>query len=281
MLGMPSIPPAVPRVELPPDLSAPKPTAPKRKPNAPQKGMFSRAKIAAKQRLQLSRELDSSVSDFRITAIAIGAWKWDLSAGDPTRIIPQSPHPMNSPLLLRSLALLLPLQLHAEPLAPQPVWSGTPPAETLEPKPGQDLRGTVKNGSRTDVFTPEFVAWPATKPGAPVVIVCPGGGYGGLAEEHEGVEVAKRLNALGSAAVVLKYRVPRRSQDTPWVVPVLDAREMLRIVRKRAAEWNADPAKVGILGFSAGGNLAARVAYSPGEPDAPRPDFAVLVYPAY
>ena len=188
---------------------------------------------------------------------------------------------MNSPLLLRSLALLLPLQLHAEPLAPQPVWSGTPPAETLEPKPGQDLRGTVKNGSRTDVFTPEFVAWPATKPGAPVVIVCPGGGYGGLAEEHEGVEVAKRLNALGSAAVVLKYRVPRRSQDTPWVVPVLDAREMLRIVRKRAAEWNADPAKVGILGFSAGGNLAARVAYSLGEPEAPRPDFAVLVYPAY
>ena len=188
---------------------------------------------------------------------------------------------MNSSLLLRSMALLLPMQLFAEPLAPQPVWNGAPPAETLQPKPGADPRGTVKDGRRTDVFTPEFVAWPAAKPGAPIVIVCPGGGYGILAEEHEGVEVAKRLNAFGSAAVVLKYRVPRRSQETPWVVPVLDAREMIKIVRKHATEWNADPAKVGILGFSAGGNLAARVAYSPAEPDAPRPDFAVMVYPAY
>jgi acetyl esterase/lipase len=188
---------------------------------------------------------------------------------------------MNYSLLLTSLALLIPVQLLADPMAPQPVWPGTPPAETLQPKPGQDLRGIVKNGSRTDVFTPEFVVWPAAKPGAPVVIVCPGGGYGGLAEEHEGAEVAKRLNAFGSAAVVLRYRVPRRSQETPWVVPVLDAREMLRIVRKHATEWNADPSKVWILGFSAGGNLAARVAYSPAEADAPRPDFAVMVYPAY
>jgi acetyl esterase/lipase len=188
---------------------------------------------------------------------------------------------MNHPLLLSSVALLLPFQLIADPLAPQLVWPATPPAETLLPKPGQDPRGIVKNGSRTDVFTPEFVAWPAAKPGAPIVIICPGGGYGGLAEEHEGAEVAKRLNALGSAAVVLRYRVPRRSQDTPWVVPVLDAREMLRIVRKHATDWNADPLKVGILGFSAGGNLAARVAYSPAEQDAPRPDFAVMVYPAY
>lgn len=183
--------------------------------------------------------------------------------------------------LLRTVALLLPVQIFAEPLPPVSVWSGAPPAETLQPKPDQDPRGVVKKGSRTDVFIPEFVAWPAEKPGAPIVIVCPGGGYNGLAEEHEGVEVAKRLNAFGSAAVVLKYRVPRRSQDTPWIVPVLDAREMLRIVRKRATEWNADPNKVGILGFSAGGNLAARVAYAPAEPDAPRPDFAVMVYPAY
>ena len=128
---------------------------------------------------------------------------------------------------------------------------------------------------------PEYVAYPAAKPGAPIVIVCPGGGYGILAEEHEGAEVARRLNALGSAAVVLRYRVPRRDNDKPWVVPVMDARRMLQLVREHAKEWNADPAKVGILGFSAGGNLAARVAYSPAEADAPRPDFAVMVYPAY
>jgi acetyl esterase/lipase len=170
----------------------------------------------------------------------------------------------------------------AAPLAPIAVWEGAPPAETLTLKPGQDPRGTInKQTHRGDVFIPEFVVYPAAKPGAPLVIVCPGGGYGILAETHEGSEVAKRLNAFGSAAVVLKYRVPRRDPNKPWIVPVLDARETLRIVRARAAEWNADPKKIGILGFSAGGNLAARVAYAPAAPDAPRPDFAVMVYPAY
>jgi acetyl esterase/lipase len=114
-----------------------------------------------------------------------------------------------------------------------------------------------------------------------LVIICPGGGYGILAEQHEGVTVAQRLNALGCAAVVLRYRVPRRDPQKPWVVPVMDARKTLEIVRARATEWNANPQKIGILGFSAGGNLAARVAYAPAEAGAARPDFAVMVYPAY
>jgi acetyl esterase/lipase len=172
--------------------------------------------------------------------------------------------------------------LAAAPLAPFAVWEGAPPAETLTLKPGQDPRGTLnKQTHRGDVFIPEFVVYPAAKPGAPIVIVCPGGGYGILAEEHEGAEVARRLNAFGSAAVVLRYRVPRRDNDKPWIVPVMDARRTIQVVRERAKEWNADPAKVGILGFSAGGNLAARVAYAPAEADAARPDFAVMVYPAY
>ena len=170
----------------------------------------------------------------------------------------------------------------AAPLAPLPVWEGAPPAETLTLKPGQDPRGTLnKQTHRGDVFIPEFVVYPAAKPGAPIVIVCPGGGYGILAEEHEGAEVARRLNAFGSAAVVLRYRVPRRDKDMPWTVPLMDARRTIQIVRERAKEWNADPAKVGILGFSAGGNLAARAAYSPAEGVVPRPDFAVMIYPAY
>ncbi|MEY3772245.1 MAG: hypothetical protein RL067_259 [Verrucomicrobiota bacterium] len=178
--------------------------------------------------------------------------------------------------------LSLPALLLAEPLAPLPVWKDAPPAETLAPKPGQDPKGILnKNGHRTDVMIPEFIVWPAAKPNAPLIIVCPGGGYGILAEEHEGAEVARRLNAAGVGAVVLRYRVPRRSNDQPWVVPVLDARRTLELVRAHAAEWNADPKKIGILGFSAGGNLAARVAYSPAAADVPRPDFAVMVYPAY
>ena len=177
---------------------------------------------------------------------------------------------------------LLCASLGAASLPPAPVWEGVPPAETLKAKSGQDPKGIInKNGHRTDVMTPEFVVYPAAKPGAPIVIVCPGGGYGILAEEHEGAEVARRLNAFGSAAVVLRYRVPRRDNDKPWIVPVMDARRTIQIVREHAKEWNADPTKVGILGFSAGGNLAARVAYSPAEADAPRPDFAVMVYPAY
>jgi acetyl esterase/lipase len=181
------------------------------------------------------------------------------------------------------LASLLFVALAAEPLAPVAVWNDTPPSETLKPKPGSDPKGTInpKTLGRTDVFTPEFVPWPAAKPNSPIVIICPGGGYGGLAEQHEGVAVAERLNALGCAAVVLKYRVPRRDPEKPWIVPVMDARKTVEIVRARAAEWNGNPANVGILGFSAGGNLAARVAYAPAAPAAPRPDFAVMVYPAY
>jgi acetyl esterase/lipase len=172
--------------------------------------------------------------------------------------------------------------LLAEPAAPRPVWEGAPPAETLKAKPGQDPKGILnKNGHRTDVMIPEFVVWPAAKPNAPFIIVCPGGGYGILAEEHEGAEVARRLNAQGVGAAVLRYRVPRRDNDKPWIVPVLDARKTIELVRAHAAEWNADPKKIGILGFSAGGNLAARVAYSPAEAGAARPDFAVMVYPAY
>ena len=180
------------------------------------------------------------------------------------------------------LACLLFTSLGADALPPAPVWDAAPPAETRKQKPGTDPKGVVnEKGHRSEVMIPEFVAWPAVNPGAPIIIVCPGGGYSILAEEHEGAEVARRLNKLGVAAVVLRYRVPRRDNEKPWVVPVMDARRMVQLVREHAKEWNADPKKVGILGFSAGGNLAARVAYSPAEADAARPDFAVMVYPAY
>jgi len=191
------------------------------------------------------------------------------------------------PLLATALGLVflvgcVGLPPAASSLPAAPVWVGVPPAETLKAKPGQDPKGIInKSGHRADVMIPEFVVYPAAKPGAPIVIVCPGGGYGILAEEHEGAEVARRLNAFGSAAVVLRYRVPRRDNLKPWIVPVMDARRTIELVREHAKEWNADPSKVGILGFSAGGNLAARVAYSPAEVGAARPDFAVLVYPAY
>jgi acetyl esterase/lipase len=120
------------------------------------------------------------------------------------------------------------------------------------------------------------------------VVVCPGGGFSILAWDLEGTEVAEWLNGLGVTAVVLKYRVPTRERDPVWLAPVQDAQRTLSLVREKAAGWGIDPARVGVLGFSAGGATAARAALSgPARRYEPRdgadeascaPDFAVLVY---
>ncbi len=120
---------------------------------------------------------------------------------------------------------------------------------------------------------------------SPAVIVCPGGGYSGLAMDYEGVDVARWLNSHGIAAFVLEYRVaPHRHP-----VPLHDAQRALRMVRAQAEAWGVDPARLGILGFSAGGHLAstASTQFDLGNPDSKdsierqscRPDFTVLIYP--
>jgi acetyl esterase/lipase len=126
------------------------------------------------------------------------------------------------------------------------------------------------------------------------VVICPGGGYHILAWDLEGVEVATWLNKLGVTGIVLKYRVPRppgSPKAKPPVGPLQDAQRALSLVRSKAKEWNLDPKRIGILGFSAGGHLTAAAAtnfdkraYSPVDKIdkvSCRPDFAVLVYPAY
>lgn len=135
------------------------------------------------------------------------------------------------------------------------------------------------------VFKPD----PAKDTGAAVVI-CPGGGYHILAYDLEGTEVAAWLNEIGITGVVLHYRVPRAKEGEPHVNPLKDAQRAIRLTRAHAEDWKIDPDKVGILGFSAGGNLAAvtsnadESAYETVDEvdqiDA-RPDFALLIYPAY
>ena len=117
------------------------------------------------------------------------------------------------------------------------------------------------------------------------VVICPGGGYTGLASDHEGKQIARWLNSFGVAGFVLKYRLP---PDYRHPIPMQDAQRGLRVVRANAAKWNVNPQRIGVLGFSAGGHLASTVTthFDGGNPQAAdaverqscRPDFSVLCY---
>ena len=184
--------------------------------------------------------------------------------------------------------------------APAPVtvdlWPGEAPGEvgniapeTTETKGGIARVSNVSHPTMT-VFRPE-----ASKNTGAAVLILPGGGYNILAIDHEGDQVAKYLNGIGVTGVVLKYRVPRRQGTANSVPPpqaLMDAQRALGMVRSHAKDWEIDPSRVGILGFSAGGHLAAWASASPGDRrsydaiDAAdklsaRPDFTVLIYPAY
>jgi len=190
---------------------------------------------------------------------------------------------------------LLPFLLMALPARPLlDLWPAGPPdgwrrtdqesVERLE-KEGFAL---VKNVSHP---TLEVYQAAHPKPHAPTVIVCPGGGYYIEAFEHEGTEIAERLNKDGFNAAVLKYRLPNRDADKPLhKAPLQDAQRAIRLLRSHAAEYGFDPAKIGIMGFSAGGHLAAATSNAPTATYAAGdsadslsclPAFTVLVYPAY
>ena len=106
---------------------------------------------------------------------------------------------------------------------------------------------------------------------APFVIICPGGGYTILSWNKEGTDIAEWLNSIGVSAVVLKYRCPKNREGA-----LADAQRSVRLARKNSKEWNIDADKIGMLGFSAGGHLVAACSNSED-----RPNFSVLVYPAY
>lgn len=122
------------------------------------------------------------------------------------------------------------------------------------------------------------------------VVICPGGGYRILAYDWEGSDIARWFSSRGIAAIVLKYRLPEsKSNIVKHKSPLLDAQRALRLTRYHAREWNIDPDKIGIIGFSAGGHLASTAGthFDFGEPNSPdpvgslrsRPDFMILLYP--
>ena len=135
---------------------------------------------------------------------------------------------------------------------------------------------------------PKMTIWfpNADKSVGTTIVVCPGGGYGALAMDHEGKQIAEWCNAFGITAAVLDYRHHNKGYGHPN--PMLDVQRAIRIVRSYAKTWNIDPAKIGVLGFSAGGHLASTVTVHFEEHKTPaddidkvscRPDFSILCYP--
>lgn len=155
------------------------------------------------------------------------------------------------------------------------------PSEVKEVRrPDQVVTNVVQ--PTLSVFLP-----PKDKANGTAVIICPGGGYGVLVMKREGYDVAEAFNKLGIAAFVLKYRLPsEKTMMNPSIGPLQDAQQAIKTVRQRATEWGVDPKKIGIMGFSAGGHLAATAGTHFKKPvidqaDAAsvRPDFMILVYP--
>lgn len=172
-----------------------------------------------------------------------------------------------------------------------PLWTGDIPhristQETETEDPNRDIRWITRIQEPTiEVYLPSR----PNRTGS-AILICPGGGYAGLAYDWEGTDVAKWLNAQGIAGIVLKNRVPKSTSLThPSVAPISDAQRAMRIIRNRAQEWDIDPDQIGVMGFSAGGHLAStlgtqydRRVYPPSDAidkKSARPDFMILVYP--
>jgi acetyl esterase/lipase len=185
--------------------------------------------------------------------------------------------------------LMFPAVLLAWILAGRQLPAEAEPAAQASPRPvalwPKGAPGTLGTGDR-DVPAVFVYLPPADRATGAAVVVCPGGGYGGLAISYEGHDVARWLNSFGVAGIVLRYRTAPHYRHP---APLQDAQRAIRYTRAHARAWGLDPGKIGILGFSAGGHLASTAGthFDRGKADAPdpvdrqscRPNFLVLVYP--
>jgi acetyl esterase/lipase len=198
-----------------------------------------------------------------------------------------------------SLTLLLAI-LTTHAAEPMNLWPNGAPGEKGDiseerdmTKPSDGLTGgkTVIRLGNVSVPTLTVYQAPPDKNTGAAVVVCPGGGYSILALDLEGTEICQWLNSAGVTAVLLKYHVPARKGLERYAAPLQDAQRALGLVRYHAAEWRIDPKRIGIMGFSAGGHLSATAStrYEKRTYDAVdeadqvscRPDFVMLIYPAY
>ncbi len=198
-------------------------------------------------------------------------------------------------VFIRSTLFILFLVLFAVNLMANPFTLTLWPAGE---QPNYQVTDEVEIHDSTDVVrishvqTPDITVYLPSKKNATgqAVVICPGGGYSILAYDWEGTDIAKWLNANGIAAIVLKYRLPgSKSNVVRHQSPLLDAQRAIRLTRFHAKQWNVDPNRIGIMGFSAGGHLASTLSVhydhgdtqhtDPVEQQSCRPDFSLLIYP--
>lgn len=196
---------------------------------------------------------------------------------------------------MRMILLLAMISLVHQSLAAEPetvkLWpEGTP--SKMVPKSEATAKliqsyGGVNPNRLSDITDPTMTIYRPAKPNGTAVIVAPGGGFMFLSYAHEGTQVCEWLNSLGVTAVLLKYRTPTRDEKEMYTLPVQDAQRAMGMIRHRARELGVDASKVGLLGFSAGGNLAGHAAWDRGARtypqdknlDDPRgPDFLIFIY---
>ena len=166
-----------------------------------------------------------------------------------------------------------------------PIWPGVPPGSEGKTAPERWIEGGAPDAFHrvTDIHQPSLTIYlpPSSKANGAACIIAPGGAHHHLVVDLEGEFVAKKLNEMGIAAFVLRSRLAHAEGSTykVEVESLADIQQAIRVVRSRAKEWGVNPARVGVMGFSAGGHLVALAENN--FDSATRPDFAVLGYPAY
>lgn len=184
---------------------------------------------------------------------------------------------------MNCLRLLLLVCSHMSLTAAEPITLklfDTPPARPA-PVSEQTAKliasyGKAGPNRQMDVAEPTLTIFRPSQPNGVCVIVAPGGGFMFMSVQTEGSQVCEWLNTIGVTSVLLRYRVPTRDEKEPFAMPVEDARRAMSIVRQRSGEWRINPKRVGLLGFSAGGNLLGHAAWDAGTGE--RPDFGIMIY---
>ena len=173
-----------------------------------------------------------------------------------------------------------------------PLWPGKPPGAPAKPiAPDWTMNNPPPNAELwlRGINMPEVHVYRPARSDGSSLLVLPGGGYGFLSVQNEGLDVAERYNAERTTVFILTYRLPGEGWDNRTLVPLQDAQRAMRLIRSRATDFKIDPARLGVLGFSAGGHLAADLSVSHAAPvyrpvdaadrQSARPAFTGLVYP--